>query len=261
MPIVSTQPIVSLSQAEFGELAFAVMEQVFAIHNEFGRFFDERTYKRELAARMPGVELEVGVELRHGDFCKMLYADAIVNSGGLFEFKAVDELNAKHRAQCMQYLILFGLEHGKLINVRPEKVKHEFVNYMPSDCNLKNPIIQCEHWDSHQDGADAFRDILVSVIRDWGSGLLLYIYEEALTHLLGGEALVTAEIPVYGTCGLLSTLRMRTVAPNIAFKITAFGQSKSSFVAHARKLIQHTSLQTILWANIGRDEIHFMTIR
>jgi hypothetical protein len=35
------------------------MNVVYDIHNEFGRFFDETVYKRELADRMPGMELEL----------------------------------------------------------------------------------------------------------------------------------------------------------------------------------------------------------
>jgi hypothetical protein len=42
MPVLLRQPIRRLSQAEFGELSFEVMHHVFAIHNEVGRFFDER---------------------------------------------------------------------------------------------------------------------------------------------------------------------------------------------------------------------------
>lgn len=58
MPIEPRFPIRRLSQTEFGDLAFDVMKQVFDIHNQFGRLFDESIYKRELARRMPEVRLE-----------------------------------------------------------------------------------------------------------------------------------------------------------------------------------------------------------
>jgi hypothetical protein len=57
MAVTLPIPIRRLSQSEFGELAFDVMRHVFAIHNEIGRFFDEKIYKRELARRLPRVRL------------------------------------------------------------------------------------------------------------------------------------------------------------------------------------------------------------
>ena len=42
MPITTRIPIRRLSQAEFGDIAYEVMLHVFAIHNEIGRFFDEK---------------------------------------------------------------------------------------------------------------------------------------------------------------------------------------------------------------------------
>ena len=61
MPILPSIPVNRLSQEEFRDLAFEVMQHVFAIHNEFGRFFNERVYKGEFKARMPEVDLEVAV--------------------------------------------------------------------------------------------------------------------------------------------------------------------------------------------------------
>ncbi len=49
MPVIIRTPIRGLSQAEFGDLAYAVMGCVFEIHRDLGRFFDEKIYKRELA--------------------------------------------------------------------------------------------------------------------------------------------------------------------------------------------------------------------
>ena len=56
MPIhcpIATQRI---TQDEFKQIAGEVMRHVFTIHNEFGRFFDEQIYTKELVDRMDGVE-------------------------------------------------------------------------------------------------------------------------------------------------------------------------------------------------------------
>jgi hypothetical protein len=58
------------------------MSCVFDIHNEFGRFFDEKIYKRELARRFPGAELEVPIEVRFESFCKLYFLDVLIGRGG-----------------------------------------------------------------------------------------------------------------------------------------------------------------------------------
>ena len=90
MPITTRIPLRRLSQAEFGDIAYAVMEHVFAIHNEIGRFFDEEIFKLELAQRLPDVRLEEPVEVTFGSFRKTYFLDVLVAAGGLFEFKAVE---------------------------------------------------------------------------------------------------------------------------------------------------------------------------
>src|SRR5437016_13484833 len=99
MPISLNVPIRRISQHEFGALAFEVMRHVFAIHNEIGRFFDEKIYKRELARRLPEVRLEVPLDLTFDSFHKRYFLDMLVGDGGIFEFKAVETLSPRHRAQ------------------------------------------------------------------------------------------------------------------------------------------------------------------
>lgn len=66
MPITTRIPLRRLTQEEFSEVAYEVMRHVFDIHNELGRFFDEKIYKRELAHRLPGVLLEEMINITHG---------------------------------------------------------------------------------------------------------------------------------------------------------------------------------------------------
>jgi hypothetical protein len=54
MPIHCPISPTRISQEEFKQLASEVMHHIFAIHNEFGRLFDEAIYKKELADRMSG---------------------------------------------------------------------------------------------------------------------------------------------------------------------------------------------------------------
>ncbi len=263
MPIVPSIETTPLSQSGFGKLAFEVMRHVFEIHDEYGRFFDEIIYKRELARRMAGLELEAAVDVIHQTFQKTYYADVIANGSGLFEFKAAEAIHPRHRAQTTHYLLLFGFHHGKIINMRSESVEHEFVNVRASLGELRNPRYRdCSRLVGSSSGRD-WRSICVELIQDWGTGLDLALYEEAVTHLLGGEANVLFPIPVTGTDGELGTQKMRLVSPGSAFKLTGFppgSPALARFQTHTQRLLKHTPLDSIEWINIHQTEVAFTTL-
>lgn len=48
------------------------------------------------------------------------------------------------------------------------------------------------------------------------------LYDEALTHFLGGEEQVILPVPVIGNKGHLHDQKMRLLAPGVAFRLTAF---------------------------------------
>lgn len=260
MPINCPISTKRVSQDEFKQLANEVMHHVFAIHNEFGRFFDEAIYKKELADRMSGVDLEVAVTVTHGTFSKTYYVDVLVNCSGLFEFKTTDAIHPRHRGQTLNYLLLLDLGHGKVINVRPEWVGHEFVNCPNRLRELRNPTLFEQRWDGAIAGTEMFRSRLTRLIGDWGVGLETSLYEEAVTHFLGGEEKVLLPVPVMGRNGQLADQRMRMAAPDVAFKITGLLERTDEFETHARKLMQHTTLKAVLWANITQESITFTTL-
>ena len=260
MPIHHTIETVRPTQSEFGQIAYEVMSCVYDIHNEFGRFFDEAVYKRELANRMPGMELELPVTVTHGTFTKLYKLDVLAHRRGLFEFKATENIVSRHRGQTINYLLLFDLPHGKIINVRPERVDEEFVNCHLRLEDMKNPSMDTARFDSSIAGAAFFHDHLISMFQDWGAGLGTGLYEEALTHFLGGEERVLLPVPVIGAKGRLYDQKMRLVAPEVAFKLTSFPDRLEAFEVHARRLLQHTSLQAIHWANITHKHVTFTTI-
>ncbi|HUG92175.1 MAG TPA: GxxExxY protein [Planctomycetaceae bacterium] len=260
MPITPGHPVRRLSQEEFGELSYQVMSHVFDIHNEFGRFFDERIYKRELAARCPGVELEFPVTLSHWTFRTTCYLDALVGGGGAFEFKAVERLTSVHQGKLYNYLLLLDLAHGKLVNLRGESVEHEFVNSTLRPEERYTFEIVADRWSASVKGGDELREAIVGLLDDWGTGLELGMYEAALVHFLGGEKQVVREVRVRGQRGVVGTQTMRLVADGVAFRLTAFESDGGRFEDHARRLLRHVDLRAILWVNIGLRRVTFTTI-
>jgi GxxExxY protein len=261
MPITRTTETIRPTQSEFGQIAYEVMHCVYEIHNQFGRFFDEVVYKRELADRLPDMELELLVTVSHGTFSKPYRLDVLAHKRGIFEFKAAESIVPRHRGQTINYLLLFDLPHGKIINVRPERVGDEFVNCHLRLDELREALVDTARFESSVDGASFFHDYLISMIQDWGSGLETGLYEEALTHCLGGEEEVLLPVSVTGIKGHLHNQKMRLLAPDVAFKITAFPDRLDAFEVHSRRLLQHTSLKAIHWANITNKHVTFKTIR
>jgi GxxExxY protein len=261
MPIDVFAPLKRVSQTDFADMAYEVMRCVFAIHNELGRFFDERIYKHELAHMHPGVELEVPVEVRHRTFCQRYYLDVLVWDAGLFEFKAADRICPKHRAQTLHYLYMSDLEHAKLVNVRPEQIEHEFVNTTLTREDRLNFQVVAEDWVERVPGAADFREIVTALLRDWGTGLEIGLYRDAVVHFFGGEECVCQAVAVRNGSRVLGEHRVHMIAPGTAFMLTALNGPKASFLTHARRLLNHIDLNAVVWADISIKRVVFTTIR
>jgi GxxExxY protein len=260
MPIVPLHPVRRLSQEEFKDLSYAVMGHVFEIHNEFGRFFNERIYKRELACRFPDVQLEFPIVASHRDFSTVYALDALIGAGGVFEFKAAQTLSPRHRGQLYNYLLLLDVAHGKLVNVRPESVEHEFVNATLRPADRHAFEVVSNRWNPSLAGSELVRTSVVELLHDWGAGLELGIYVAALTHFLGGQEKVQRDVPVRGANGILGHQSMRLAADDVAFRVTAFDPGNDGFEDHARRLLRHVDLRAILWVNISLQRVTFTSI-
>jgi GxxExxY protein len=261
MPITARVPIRKLSQAAFGEIAFEVMRHTFAIHNQLGRFFEEKIYKQELARRMEGVSLEEPIEVSFGGFSKTLLLDVIVGQGAIFEFKSADRRSGRHRAQLVQYLMLADCSHGKLINVRPEEIEHEFVNCRWKRSDRQDFRVLDHSWNSKISGVERFRKLLTEMLRDLGTGLELSLYEEAIEQCFGGNTAIGTDVDVRIDGHHVGRQSFRLIAPGIAFKLTAFEKDLDRFEEHARRLLKHVDLQAIAWANIGLKEVQFKMLQ
>ena len=264
MPIIPKFQTRRLSQEEFGKIAYEVMNQVFSIHNEMGRFFDEKNYQHELAARFPHVTLEGQVNgqvnVVYENFTKRYYADVIVGEGSLFEFKAAGSIHKQHESQAIHYLHLLDLAHGKIINIRPEQVESKFVNCSQRLDDLKNPEIVTESFIAKDVGSKAFRDVLVKLIQDWGTGLELKLYEGALVHFLGGDREVCQKSRVIGSRGDVGFHSMNYISHDEVFWLTSFPRPSRTFETHARRLLKHTDFKVIQWANINSKTVVYTTI-
>lgn len=81
-PITPSLHLEPVSDDDFAIIDKAVMRSAYAVHNKFGRLFDERVYENDLAARLRAegfdVHTQVPVLMTHGGFEKTYYLDLIV---------------------------------------------------------------------------------------------------------------------------------------------------------------------------------------
>ena len=121
MPITYDRLLNPLNRDEFGKLSYRAFGDVLAIRKELGRFFDEKHYKKALAIRRSDVLLEEPILVSHDTFQKHYFLDVLLELGGVLEFKAVEVITPRHKAQLMHYLMLAELRHGMLINIKLDR--------------------------------------------------------------------------------------------------------------------------------------------
>ena len=83
MPILLQTPTNRIPEQEFHDLDYEIMKQVFSIHNDFGRFYDENIYQAELQRRCNHAGMnairEFEITLAHKGYEKSLFIDLLIN--------------------------------------------------------------------------------------------------------------------------------------------------------------------------------------
>ena len=147
MPIKLSKHFEPISYDDFHSLDYDVMGIVFSIHWELGRFLKEKIYQNELAYRcqkagFKNVATEVEIDVSYKDFHKVYYIDLLINNA-VYELKTAQELGGEHEKQTINYLMLTGLTHAKLINLRTPSVQYRFQDYI---CDKRRKILWKPSW-------------------------------------------------------------------------------------------------------------------
>lgn len=201
MPIEVDSEIRILSEREFHELAHEVMGIVFGVHNDFGRLMDEAIYKQAIrqrceAAGIAPARREVEIKVRYEDFEKSYFMDLLFASGLMVEAKAVDAINQAHLAQTLHYLLLTGMQHGLLINLRPDKVDKRYVSTTLDLAERRRFNVDDSDWQAINESSRRLRHVLLQLLADWGAFLQTSLYREAIVHFFGGPSVALRRIPI-----------------------------------------------------------------
>lgn len=225
MPIFTSVPITIFDQESFHDIDRVVTGAAFDLHNEVGRYLDERLYQAEMAVRLEEQKLvpvrEMKITVTLDDFTRVYYVDVLVSGGVIVEIKTAETLTAAHRAQALHYLYLCGLHHATLLNFRPARVQHEFVSTHLTPALRRQVLWDLSAWKPLSPGCTGLYDTLQRALADWGSCLETTLYRDVIPHFLGGEANVIREVDIASTHGTMGTQKIHTLAPDVGFSLTA----------------------------------------
>ncbi|MGC8988729.1 MAG: hypothetical protein ACP5MD_01250 [Verrucomicrobiia bacterium] len=118
-----------------------------------------------------------------------------------------------------------------------------------------------EDWVERVPGATDFREIVTALLNDWGAGLEIGLYRDAVIHFFGGKERVRSAVAVRNGSRVLGEHRVYMIAPGTAFILTALAGSRASFLTHARRLVNHTDLTAVVWADLSIQRVVFTTVQ
>lgn len=263
MPILPSIQLQPVSDDDFAFIDKAVMRCAYAVHNKFGRLFDERIYENDLAARLRAEGFEVhtqaAVLVIHGSFQKTYYLDLVVNHM-LYELKVSASLTNDHEAQALHYAMLQDARLVKLINFGESKVHGKLLANALRTSDRHHPTLRdfglrvvtpyCERLVGH----------LKDLLHDWGTHLSSHLYNEALVFHFGGEACCAQRMELQVSSLVLGTHRVQLYADLCAFVVTAFSRDQSVYQRHLHVLLTHTKLKCIQWINLNHSEVEITTV-
>lgn len=261
MPISTSPPVRRFSQEDFGKVAYEVVGHAFEVHRELGKKFHESVYQATLQQILDSRSIsEFAITIAHGIFVKTLYVDILVDGGCPFELKAASSISDDHVSQLIQYLMLLDVQHGKLINFGAEKVEHQFVNCHESREQRQQFVVDRHGWSDCYEFV-FFESTVVSLLKDWGTGLGRSLYEEACVYFFGGEDRCWQFAETFWNDRKTGRQPVKMLAKGIAFEVTCKRDDLANYASHLHKLVRNTSLEAILWVNIVSGKVRFECIR
>ena len=194
--------------------------------------------------------------MSHDIFQKSLYLDLVVAERGVYELKAVKAISDAHVGQMLTYLHLLDLPRGKLLNFGSSKVESKFVNAPFRSVQRRSFHVI----DSDYSGSKQFQELVVGLLRDWGTSLTLSLYLAALVSLLGGKDHVEVMLPLSRNGVCLGNQLFHLTDSKSAFKLTALIQDTVAYEAQLVRLLHHSPLKAIQWVNIEYETVTLKTV-
>ena len=264
MGIECYKQITRKTQDEFYAIDKVITGFAFDIHNEYGRFCNEKIYHAILAEKCKmksiPIEKEVEILISYKEFRKKYKIDLLVDNAVIYELKTVNALNDSHKQQLINYLLLTNIQHGKLLNFRSTSVEYQFVSTTLKQEDRYSFNINSLEWRTKSRQCTRVVEILTDLLREWGTFLDLHVYNEALLYFLGGADTIVAPVKIYFNGKTVGMQKMHLLDSKTAFHLSAITRSLKGYEANMRRLIKHSEIENVQWINFNKREIKIKTI-
>jgi hypothetical protein len=166
-----------------------------------------------------------------------------------------------HRTQAINYLLLAGLQHGRLVNFRTERLQYEFVSTTLNLEERRRFRVVADEWVEKNAASRRLRLKLIELLEDWGAFLDVNLYREGLVYFLGGANSVCKPVEILSGQKVIGTQNLNLLDLNAAFALTMKHRQATFMRDHLDRLLHHTSLKAIPWINLNHHLAEFITLR
>lgn len=161
----------------------------------------------------------------------------------MFETRRISEEEFREigaQNQTLNYLFLTGLNHGKLINLRPPSVKSEFVSTKISTENRFDFTIEDSTWKNIEADYAWLKQLIIDLLFEWGAYLSIDLYYETIIHFRGGEENVIQKIKVVNGKRTIGEQKVHMLNNDVAFKISAILKDQHKYEQQLHNLLRST---------------------
>jgi hypothetical protein len=158
------------------------------------------------------------------------------------------------------YLLLTGMRHGLLINLRPGQVEKRYVSTTLDMAARRRIVVHDSEWQGSNESSQRLHRLFLGLLSDWGAFLQLSLYREAIVHFFGGPAVALQKIPVYDGEAVIGGHEVCLIADDMALALTALKEGKDQMKDHLQRFLGHTELAHIQWINMDNHDIEFRTL-
>ena len=264
MGIICKKDIISKSQDEFHAIDKVITGYAYDIHNDIGRFCDEKIYQGIMLEKCHHgsiiADREVEVVVEYKDFIKSYKLDLLVENGVIYEFKTAKSLNHFHEQQLINYLLLTGVNHGKLLNFGPKSVEYRFVSTTLTNDDRYDFSLDASKSNIITDECEIVAKILSELLGAWGTFLDYRLFNEALVHFLGGVEHVIRPVKIYFNNKVIGEQKIQLLNSETAFHVSAVTGSLHNYEKNIMRLINHTDIKFVQWINFSQRNIIMKTI-
>jgi hypothetical protein len=185
----------------------------------------------------------------------------LADNGGVYELKATAALNNNNDLQIINYLLLAGLHHGKLVNFGPASVEYRFISTSLTPEERKNVFLDIRRRDGSDEECSRLQKLLHDLLKDWGMFLSIELYSEALIHFLGGHQKAICPVEISADGRVLGRQKITLLRQDTGLHVSAIWQHLSSYEKNLWKFLSYTGLKKLQWLNFSKNTVQLITLK